>query len=57
MTTPNPDEMTAKRLAGEEPPAPTQGALKDASLIDDPEVRPPLVLNDRSFTEVRRAPW
>jgi molybdopterin-containing oxidoreductase family membrane subunit len=52
MTTPNPDEMTAKRLAGEEPPAPTQGVLKDASLIDDPEVRPPLVLNDRSFTEV-----
>ena len=50
-----PDQTTAERLAGLTPGAsaaaidPIHG---DGSLIDDPEVRPPLVLNNRSFTEV-----
>jgi Ni/Fe-hydrogenase subunit HybB-like protein len=51
----NPDKVTAARLAGLAPlgavvaPAPGTG---DGSLIDDPAVRAPLVLNNRSFTEV-----
>lgn len=51
MTT-NPDELTAQRLAGEADAAPTEGPMKDASLVEDPSVRPPLVLNNRSFGEV-----
>ncbi|MFN0132631.1 MAG: NrfD/PsrC family molybdoenzyme membrane anchor subunit [Phycisphaerales bacterium] len=54
MTSMNPDKVTAERLAGLAPgaawePAPGTG---DGSLIDDPAVRAPLVLNNRSFTEV-----
>jgi molybdopterin-containing oxidoreductase family membrane subunit len=55
MSSINPDKVTAERLAGiaHAPgvtlPAPGTG---DGSLIDDPAVRPPLVLNNRSFTEV-----
>ncbi|MEX2218388.1 MAG: NrfD/PsrC family molybdoenzyme membrane anchor subunit [Phycisphaerales bacterium] len=55
MSSINPDKVTAERLAGLRPlgelvaPAPGTG---DGSLIDDPAVRAPLVLNNRSFTEV-----
>jgi len=54
MSSFSPDELNARRLAGLEPgprkrPAPGTG---DGSLIDDPAVRAPLVLNNRSFKEV-----
>ncbi|MDX2131678.1 MAG: NrfD/PsrC family molybdoenzyme membrane anchor subunit [Planctomycetota bacterium] len=57
MTThPHPDELTARRLAGLERdaagsvlPPPGTG---DGSLVETPGVRPPLVLNNRSFREV-----
>jgi len=54
MTTLNPDQLTARRLAGLAPkgdalPAPGTG---DGSLVDDPATRAPLVLNDRTFTEM-----
>jgi Ni/Fe-hydrogenase subunit HybB-like protein len=55
MSSINPDKVTAERLAGLAPlggivaPAPGTG---DGSLVDDPAVRAPLVLNNRSFTEV-----
>jgi Ni/Fe-hydrogenase subunit HybB-like protein len=55
MTSINPDKVTAERLAGLATapgmtlPAPGTG---DGSLVDDPAVRAPLVLNNRSFTEV-----
>ncbi len=55
MSSINPDKTTAERLAGlatapgHAHPAPGTG---DGSLIDDPAVRAPLVLNNRSFTEV-----
>jgi len=50
----SPDELNARRLAGLEPaprtaPAPGTG---DGSLVDDPAIRAPLVLNNRSFKEV-----
>jgi len=55
MTTIHPDQITAERLAGlsrgpvTATPAPGTG---DGSLIDDPAIRAPLVLNNRSFKEV-----
>src|SRR4051812_25625191 len=55
MSSINPDKVTAERLAGLAPmglaaaPAPGTG---DGSLVDDPAVRAPLVLSNRSFTEV-----
>ncbi len=55
MTSIHPDQITAERLAGLSRgpvtalPAPGTG---DGSLIDDPAVRAPLVLNNRSFKEV-----
>ncbi len=54
MSAINPDQATAERLAGvggvrPEPPPPGTG---DGTLIDTPGVRPPLVLNNRSFKEV-----
>ena len=54
MTTFSPDESTARRLAsgmvgpGSAPPPGTG----DGTLIDDPAIRAPLVLNNRSFKEV-----
>ena len=52
MTTFDPDRVNAERLAGlsRAPAAVTPGW--DASLEDDPRQRPPLVLNNRSLTEV-----
>ena len=54
MTSLNPDQVTAERLAGlrampTAPPAPGTG---DGSLLDDPTVRPPLVLNNRTPGEI-----
>jgi Ni/Fe-hydrogenase subunit HybB-like protein len=55
MSSINPDKVTAERLAGVAAvrpivaPPPGTG---DGSLVDDPAVRAPLVLNNRSFTEV-----
>jgi len=56
MSSINPDKVTAERLAGLAA-APRTGAeaapgTGDGSLVDDPAVRAPLVLNNRSFTEV-----
>jgi molybdopterin-containing oxidoreductase family membrane subunit len=55
MSSINPDKVTAERLAGlalgaggYEAPAGTG----DGSLVDDPAVRAPLVLRNRTFTEV-----
>ncbi len=55
MSAIHPDKVTADRLAGLI--RPTGGvvldpALGDGTLIDDPSVRPPLVLNQRTFGEV-----
>jgi Ni/Fe-hydrogenase subunit HybB-like protein len=57
MSSMNPDKVTAERLAGIGPAL--EGALPavppgtgDGTLTEDPAIRPPLVLNDRSFTEV-----
>src|SRR5262245_10037251 len=55
MSSINPDKVTAERLAGlasapgvwEAPPG-----TGDGSLVEDPAVRAPLVLRNRSFTEV-----
>ncbi len=54
MTSINPDHVTAQRLAGMQPSPPpdVDPAVGDGSLIDDPAVRAPLVLNNRSFSEV-----
>ncbi|MCC6676742.1 MAG: polysulfide reductase NrfD, partial [Phycisphaerales bacterium] len=54
MTSIHPDQVTAERLAGlrRGAPAAAHGPNWDPSLQDDPEVRPPLVLNNRSFKEV-----
>ncbi len=55
MTTLHPDKITADRLAGRIRPA-TESMMDpvigDGTLIDDPGVRPPLVLNNRTFGEV-----
>ena len=55
MTTIHPDQATAERLAGLARPAIDSvhdPATGDGTLIEDPSVRPPLVLNNRSFKEV-----
>jgi Ni/Fe-hydrogenase subunit HybB-like protein len=55
MSSLNPDQATAERLAGRR--AESLGrdldpVVGDGSLVDDPAVRPPLVLNNRSFSEI-----
>ncbi len=56
MSTMNPDQVTAARLAGmakaPERPAQWDPALGDGSLVDDPASRAPLVLGNRSFNWV-----
>ncbi len=55
MSTMHPDEANARRLAGLDPsnrPMAVPEGTGDGSLIDDVEVRAPLVLNNRSFKEV-----
>lgn len=55
MSSINPDKVTAERLAGLTPDTATAAVppgTGDGTLTDDPEYRPPLVLNNRSFTEV-----
>jgi molybdopterin-containing oxidoreductase family membrane subunit len=55
MTSIHPDQLTAQRLAGmAKPPPQTEldPVTGDGTLIDDPGLRAPLVLNDRSFKEV-----
>jgi len=53
---PHPDQTTAEQLAGLVRPSPSgrepAPGTGDGTLIDTPGVRPPLVLNDRSFKEV-----
>ncbi|MBX3410347.1 MAG: polysulfide reductase NrfD [Phycisphaeraceae bacterium] len=55
MTSINPDQLTAERLAGRVRPAlggePAPGT-GDGTLVETPGVRPPMVLNNRSFKEV-----
>jgi hypothetical protein len=55
MTSLNPDQVTADRLAGKAP-GPIDRTLDarigDGTLTDDPAARPPLVLNNRSFSEI-----
>jgi Ni/Fe-hydrogenase subunit HybB-like protein len=55
MTSINPDELTARRLAGLAPDAARreiEPGTGDGSLVDDPASRAPLVLGNRSFGEV-----
>ncbi|MFG0326033.1 MAG: NrfD/PsrC family molybdoenzyme membrane anchor subunit [Phycisphaerales bacterium JB037] len=53
MTTIHPDKVTADRLAGSEGlGADVLPDLGDGSLVEDPAVRAPLVLNNRGFGEV-----
>jgi len=53
MSDRHPDQVTAQRLVGEAPPPPAPSSSRDdGSLGEDPSVRPPLVLNNRSFGEV-----
>ncbi|MBX3357955.1 MAG: polysulfide reductase NrfD [Phycisphaeraceae bacterium] len=55
MTSINPDQVTAARLAGQAAvgrPAGFDPATGDGSLIDDPAVRAPLVLGNRSFKDI-----
>lgn len=55
MSSLNPDQATARRLAGLEPDAAGKAidpATGDGSLIDDPGATAPLVLNNRGFSEV-----
>ncbi|MCC6320008.1 MAG: polysulfide reductase NrfD [Phycisphaerales bacterium] len=58
MSALHPDELTARRLAGDEPPADRarkfDPVTKDGTIIDDPSVRAPLVLGDRSIGDVTR---
>ncbi|HYE03781.1 MAG TPA: NrfD/PsrC family molybdoenzyme membrane anchor subunit, partial [Phycisphaerales bacterium] len=55
MTSIHPDQVIAERLSGLRP-EPRQRVLDpvtgDGTLVDDPAVRPPLVLNNRSFHEI-----
>ncbi len=55
MSTLHPDQATAERLAGLRA-GPSTGvvdpSLGDGSLVEDPSVRGPLVLNNRSFKDV-----
>ncbi|MEL6740787.1 MAG: hypothetical protein AAFP26_09045, partial [Planctomycetota bacterium] len=56
MSSINPDQAAAERLAGLRDdaarPGPDITSGDDGSLVEDPAVRPPLVLNNRSFGEV-----
>ncbi|MEO0482064.1 MAG: NrfD/PsrC family molybdoenzyme membrane anchor subunit [Planctomycetota bacterium] len=56
MSSIHPDKVTAERLAGVQggPQSPSVAGepVGDGTLIEDPRVRAPLVLNDRSFGEV-----
>ncbi len=54
MTSIHPDQLTAERLSGKGPslPSPVPAGSGDGTLIDDPAVRVPLVLNNRTFKEV-----
>ena len=56
MTTFQPDEITARRLSGAAvlPGRPTEipPGSGDGTLVEDPALRAPLVLNNRSFAEV-----
>ncbi len=56
MTTLHPDEAAARRLAGldtgELPTYPVAPGTGDGSLVDDPAVRAPLVLNKRSIHDI-----
>ena len=55
MSAMHPDKVTADRLAGLTRPMGgmvLDPALGDGTLIDDPGVRAPLILNDRSFSDV-----
>jgi Ni/Fe-hydrogenase subunit HybB-like protein len=55
MTSINPDEVTARRLAGLAPGAARREvdpATGDGSLVDDPAQRAPLVLGNKTFGEV-----
>ncbi|MCC6284482.1 MAG: polysulfide reductase NrfD [Phycisphaerales bacterium] len=52
MSATNPDRIISERLAGIVSGAPARDPRDDGSLNDDPAVRPPLVLNNRSFGEV-----
>jgi len=54
MTSFSPDEHSARRLAGQAPgpSMPPDPGTGDGSLIDDPSVHAPLVLNNRSFRDV-----
>ena len=55
MSAIHPDEITSGRLSGSmpaEPPRRMDPVTLDGTIIDDPSVRPPLVLNNRSFTDV-----
>jgi Ni/Fe-hydrogenase subunit HybB-like protein len=55
MTSLDPDQLTAQRLAGRAP-GPIDRTLDplvgDGTLSDDPAARPPLVLNNRSFSDI-----
>jgi len=55
MSAMHPDEITARRLAGHDPMPPSMKVAPgtgDGTLIDDVDVRPPLVLNNRTFKEM-----
>ncbi len=56
MSAINPDQTTAARLAGmmraPEPPRVDDPVTKDGSLVEDPSVRAPLVLGNRTFNDV-----
>jgi Ni/Fe-hydrogenase subunit HybB-like protein len=56
LSTLHPDEASARRLAGlatgELPTYPVAPGTGDGSLVDDPAVRAPLVLNNRSFHDI-----
>jgi Ni/Fe-hydrogenase subunit HybB-like protein len=56
MSAINPDQTTAQRLAGmissPKPPRIEDPVTRDGSLVEDPAVRAPLVLGDRTFNDV-----
>ena len=55
MSSIHPDQITAERLAGlrsDAPPPDAGVAGPDGTLVEDPAVRAPLVLNDRTFAQV-----
>lgn len=52
MTTLHPDKVTADRLTGKPTSGGPQGPHGDGTLFEDPAVRTPLVLNNRSLHDV-----